>query len=677
MADKGTFRSKMGDTDQGMKPSDAVRPMRRTIAGRRVLIFPGSGIVELDNASGGNDDVSKVLEKHEKLLKDIVKQLKGSNKPNGGKGGKGGGGNGGGDGESMSALGAFAGSLKGDIPTLAELGNKLKDVVSPVTDALNPMTYVNMIPGGESLADATKAGLSQARENLRGKDPEKEDKEDDEVQEEQLDTSKTILETLQPFDKLVSLTETIQETLLQIKEQGADAKLKAREAKNEAKGKGGLVGAGGVGGVGAMGGGGDTPEHDSSNVASDLIDATGDVVETALIARMFGGGKGGKGSLIGRLLRKIPGAKKVATAGSALLAARNFIPGLGASRRTAQTAASTASMGMNAIKNPTLDAMFKQQKLINKSMQSSSKTAKLLKNASKLRHLGKLKALAGGPAGAILLTAELGVDSYIRQTEAKSKGLEASLGEGTDLSDPDLQIDRKTGLTKVDKKAERDAMTKLGIDPDSQKAGRIRRQMRGKNSLKINEKSIEMAIDEAMKLREAGEDQQANEKMAEATQLMKDRKRIVQGMGFLDHEKAANAYQMVHSNIGSRIANLGGMDNWNMFEQEDRGFFRRLDSAFNTIGSSATTVGLGAREAEELRIESRSRQSGPMLQQTTSNLHNTSSGGAGGGSLVNAPTTNNNSTVNNTTSVSGVQSTSNSEDAYRQEENSQRNNNVW
>ena len=42
MADKGTFRKQGGETDQGMNPSDIVRPIRRTIAGRRVLIFPGS-----------------------------------------------------------------------------------------------------------------------------------------------------------------------------------------------------------------------------------------------------------------------------------------------------------------------------------------------------------------------------------------------------------------------------------------------------------------------------------------------------------------------------------------------------------------------------------------------------------------------------------------------------------
>ena len=246
------------------------------------------------------------------------------------------------------------------------------------------------------------------------------------------------------------------------------------------------------------------------------------------------------------------------------------------------------------------------------------------------------------------------------------------------MTNPDLQIDNKTGLTKVDKKAERERMTKLGIDPDSQKAGRIRRQMRGKNDLKINEKSIEMAIDEATALREAGEDQLANEKMAEATELLRARKRIVQGMGFLDHKKAEAAYGLIHSNIGQKIGKLGAMDNWNWMEQEDRGFFRRMNKAFGAVGDESLRIGLDAVDAEKLRIESRNRQSGPMLQHTTTNLHNNASGGGGGGNaLLNAPTNNNTTITNNNTTASGTQSTSNSEDAYQMEENSQRNSNVW
>lgn len=653
--------------------NEAIKPVQKTIRGKRMVAIAGTGLFEIDMQQDREEERRKTEDN--KNLKNINKAMK-----SGGKGGKGKDG----DNESKSKLGAFAGSLGGS----AKEG--IVDAVAPLVDMVNPMTYIKMlgsIPGVGAVGDAINASRK-----IKSSEDKNEDKEDDKVEDKQTDTGYKILENDEhnksslesmdgDFDKLLNLTETIKETLFSIMNQGLDDKLSDKENRNESKRMMAGVPVGTAAGIGIGGGGGDDGESDTGN---SLIDMTKDAANSNWLTNLLLGG-----GVIKTLAKRIPGAsllmrglsRSKSLLGTGLLKAKNLIPGLGGG--------ATSLIGKNplpmaggqgvltssasSLKNPInlVDDVAKNATKLSKARQAGlavRNAASKLKHLKHLRHLAKIN-----PVGALVAVGEVGVESWIRQSEATSAGRSEAVNQSFSRSDEDsgLVFDNKTGLVKEDRKLFDQTLQDRGIDPASNKAGQVARRMKGGYALKINEQLINDAIDAAHKLRGEGEDQLANGKIQEAVALLGARKDIVGNMAFTDHKDAMKAYNLQFSDIGRKLSGLRGTFKWS--EWEDWGHMKDLTKAFDSNQSDAVRVAFNATD-KEMRLQESKNQKihksphGPMLissapntlgsvlsQQvgTLQNNQANSNGGNGSGQVaINAPSNNTTNSTNNTNNIS-------------------------
>ena len=605
--------------------NESIQPVQKTIGGKRMVAIAGTGLFEIDKQKDREEERRKTEDNNN--LKNINTALK-----SGVMGGKGKDG----DNESKSKLGAFAGSLGGS----AKEG--IVDAVAPLVDMVNPMTYIKMlgsIPGVSAVGDAINASRK-----IKSSEDKNEDKEDDKVEDKQTDTGYKILENDEhnksslesmdgDFDKLLNLTETIKETLFSIMNQGLDDKLSDKENRNESKRMMAGVPVGTAAGIGIGGGGGEDGESDTGN---SLIDMTKDAANSNWLTNLLLGG-----GVIKTLAKRIPGAsllmrglsRSKSLLGTGLLKAKNLIPGLGGAtsligKNPLPMAGGQGVLTSSAssLKNPInlVDDVAKNATKLSKARQAGLAVRSAASKLKHLKHLAKIN-----PAGALLIAGEIGTESWIRQTEAHTAGLEESLGKGFRRTekDPGLVIDKETGMVEEDKSAWMDALKNKGIDPTSNKAGQLRRRMNGANSLKINEQLINDSIREAHTLRNQGEDQEANKKIQKAVELLKARKTIVGNMAFTDHKDAMKAYTLNFSDIGRKLSGLRGTFKWS--EWEDWGHMTDLTDAFEQIDKGALRVGLDARE-KELRIQESKTQKKILMTDDGPVFINTSPNTSGG-----------------------------------------------
>ena len=700
---------------------EPIKPVQKTIRGKRMVAIAGTGLFELPSRK----DIEEKRRKTEdnKNLKEINKKLEGQKKKD----------------KSSDKQKTKSGEFTRNLAGSAKEG--LEDAIQPLIDTLNPTTYIKMlgdIPGVTPVVDAIKASRK-----VKSSENKKEDEEDDKVEEEQKEVGYEILENNEEhksslesvdndFDKLLNLTETIKETLVLIKEQGADRKLTDKENKNERKRTmRGIAGAAGAGGGGSGGSGGSgSGEGGEGGGGFGMDDAVNTFFAATLlkglakkipgVGLLMRGGRGLKG-LIGKGLIRGKGliGKGLSKVGLSSGLSSGLLTKIGmVGAKTAKPsyiaptiAKRTGILGLGKTKPySVLDDAAKQSAKLTKSRRAglAVRNASKSKNLLKARHLLKAKTLAqiSNPIGWATLVGEVGVESWIRQTEAQTQGLEESLGQGFEIRDG-KKFDRKTGLEIDDKTALDSRIKELGLDPEGEKAGKLRRKTRGFKSLKVNEQMISDAVSEALEFRKSGEDQEANAKMQAAVELLKARKKIVQYMGFDDYKKAMNAYTLNFSDIGRKIAALGGKQGkWNIFEQEDRGHFRDLDKAFENIEKTSLRVGLDAVETEDklsesknrnrkptittittitpdvpIRIDSSPNTSGIILSETNTVLQNNQSelnrnGGGGGQVAINAPTSSNTTNVNNNISNGRGDSRMN-ESAFNKERVSEGRNNYF
>mgnify|MGYP005814043051 CR=1 FL=1 len=192
----------------------------------------------------------------------------------------------------------------------------------------------------------------------------------------------------------------------------------------------------------------------------------------------------------------------------------------------------------------------------------------------------------------------------------KAGALEESIGLGQKTHPDGTVTDIKTGKVLFDPTEAR----ALGVEKDAE--GRLTykdpaakasfKKDSAKKQLDANGAAIKLALEEALQLRNAGNDAEANKKIKSVPLLLSKRKQIIMNSGITDHKEAARLYDLFHErrDINKMLQKL--RETTNFYEFEDQRAIRQAQEAIEQVraGSgifSATTVGLDVRSETERR----------------------------------------------------------------------------